>query len=113
MAYDENLAQRVKDALSDCKDVDIKKMFGGLCYMVSDHMCCGITNNLLMARVGPANYEECLQNEHTKKMDFTGKAMKGLIYVLPEGCQTEQQLNHWLTICLKYVESLPLKKKKR
>ena len=112
MAYDEILAERIRDVFSERKDVEIKKMFGGLCFMVSNHMCCGITKNLLMARVGPEKYEEYLQNEHTQEMNFTGKTMKGLIYINPEGCQTEQQLNHWLNICLKYIESLPPKLKK-
>ena len=63
MAYDEGLAQRIREQLQDRFDVEEKKMFGGLCFMVSDHMCCGIVNDTLMARVGPDNYKQCLAKE--------------------------------------------------
>ena len=60
MAYDEGLAERLNDYFGDRNDVEVKKMFGGLCFMVSNHMCCGIIGDTLMARVGTGNYSECL-----------------------------------------------------
>ena len=110
MAYDEGLAQRVRELLRDRIGVEEKKMFGGLCFMVSNHMCCGIVGETLMARVGPSNYEECLRCDHAGVMDFTGKAMKGMIYVAPEGIEDDAVLLHWLNICCEFVETLPPKK---
>ncbi|MFC1532756.1 TfoX/Sxy family protein [Thermodesulfobacteriota bacterium] len=112
MAYDEGLAERLNDYFEDRNDVEVKKMFGDLCFMVSDHMCCGIIGDTLMARVGPDNYTECLSKKHTKEMDFTGKAMKGMVYVAPEGIAEDSDLRKWLRICERFVESLPPKKPK-
>ena len=112
MAYDEGLAQRIREQLQDRFDVEEKKMFGGLCFMVSDHMCCGIVKDTLMARVGPDNYEKCLTKKYAREMDFTGKAMKGMIYVAPEGIESDTNLVEWLNYCLDFVESLPEKKSK-
>ena len=85
-------------------------MFGGLCFMVSDHMCCGIVGELLMARVGPENYEACLRQKHAKEMDFTGKSMKGMIYVSPAGLESDEDLEKWVSLCESFVRSLPPKK---
>ena len=78
--------------------------------MVSNHMCCGIIGNTLMARVGPENYEECLNQSDVRKMDFTGRAMKGMVYVDPEGIDTEEKLSYWIDICLDFIKTLPPKK---
>lgn len=109
MAYDAGLAGRVRNQLRHRSDVQERKMFGGLCFMVSRHMCCGILGDTLMARVGPFRYEDCLQDEHAREMDFTGRAMKGMVYVSSEGVGTEEDLGHWLQLCLGFVESLPQK----
>ncbi len=81
--------------------------------MVSNHMCCGIVKDTLMTRVGPDNYEECLAKKYAKEMDFTGKAMKGMIYVSPEGFEEDADLEYWLATCLDFVRSLPPKKPKK
>lgn len=107
MAYDEGLAQRLRELLADRTDVIEKKMFGGLCFMVSDHMCCGIVGDTLMARVGPQAYEACLQQDYVKEMDFTGKPMKGLVYVQAQGITEDTELSHWLGRCLDFVSALP------
>ena len=113
MAFDEGLAERIREQFQHRHDdVEEKKMFGGLCFMVSNHMCCGIVKDTLMARVGPDNYEGCLTKEHASEMDFTGKAMKGMIYVSPEGIESDSGLSSWLTFCTDFVESLPAKKPK-
>lgn len=113
MAYDEGLAERLQDYFEGRSDVEIRKMFGGLCFMVSNHMCCGIVGDTLMARVGPNRYEECLKKKHAREMDFTGKAMKGMVYVDPEGFESDAGLEHWVGICESYVQSLPPKKRKK
>lgn len=109
MAYDEGLAERIRECFQDRCDVVEKKMFGGLCFMVSNHMCCGIVGETLMARVGPINYEDCLAEEYVSEMDFTGKSMKGMIYVSAEGVEEDSELKRWVSICTDFVESLPPK----
>lgn len=110
MAYDEGLAERIRNLISDRKDVVEKRMFGGLCFMISGHMAFGIVHDQLMARVGSDQYQECLSKEFAREMDFTGKAMKGMIYVSPEGLTVDPDLESWLNNCLTFVESLPHKK---
>ena len=110
MSYDEGLAQRIREYLQETENVEEKKMFGGLCFMVSRHMCCGIVDDKLMARVGPDNYEHLLEIDHTQKMDFTGKPMKGMIYVEPDGLKSEKELEFWVEKCLAFIRSLPPKK---
>lgn len=109
MAYDEGLAERIREQFQDRIDVEEKKMFGGLCFMISDHMSCGIVNDTLMLRVGPDRYQECLAREHASEMDFTGRAMKGMIYVSPEGLEDDDSLSMWLRISMDFVKSLPPK----
>jgi len=112
MSNDEGLAERIRALLQVRNDVQEKKMFGGLCFMVSNHMCCGVVNNKLMARVGPDNYAKCLAMKHVSEMDFTGKAMKGMVYVSPQGIGSGANLSKWIGMCMDFVESLPAKKSK-
>jgi hypothetical protein len=109
MPYDEGLAERLHDYFDERYDVEVKKMFGGLCFMVSRHMCCGIIGENLMARVGPENYSECLSKSHVREMDFTGKAIKGMVYIEPEGISEDSDLEKWIGMCEKFVASLPPK----
>lgn len=109
MAFDEGLAERVREQLIDRSDVVEKRMFGGLAFMISGHMCCGIVNDSLMARVGPDQYSECLTQEHVSEMDFTGRPLKRMIYVAAEGVESDINLEHWINRCLKFVLSLPPK----
>ena len=112
MAYDEVLAERIREQFQDRDDVEEKKMFGGLCFMVANHMCCGIVKDTLMARVGPEKYEHCLSKKYASEMNFTGKAMKGMVYVSPKGIESRSDLNEWVNVCTGFVESLPEKKLK-
>lgn len=112
MSYDEALAERLRRQLHHHANVDEKKTFGGMCFMVSSHMCCGIVNDTLMARVGPDNYKKCLARKHAREMDFTGKAMTGMVYVDPDGIESDTALVEWVGICLDFVQSLPPKKPK-
>lgn len=79
--------------------------------MVSEHMCCGINGNTLMARVGPDRYEACLKEPNVKEMDFTGKPLKGFVYVQPKGIAGDSDLSAWVDRCLAFVLSLPKKKR--
>lgn len=113
MAFDEKLADRVREQFMDRMDVEEKKMFGGLSFMVSSHMCCGIIGDMLMARVGPDQYERCLGHPHAREMDFTGRSLKGMVYVDAEGVATAPDLAHWVGLCRDFVDSLPPKKQKK
>ena len=112
MSYDEGLAERIREQLQSRNDVEEKKMFGGLCFMVANHMCCGIVKETLMLRVGAKNYEDCLAMRNTSEMNFTGKAMKGMDYVQPEGFESDADLAGWLNLCTEYIATLPQKMKK-
>ena len=107
MAYDEGLAARIDAALGEVEDVEQKKMFGGICFLVRQHMCAGVVDDILMARVGPDQYDECLNEEHAREMTFTGKPMKGLVYVDPAGISTDARLQQWVDRCLDLVATLP------
>lgn len=113
MAFDIELASRVREALAARNDVTEKKMFGGLCFMVRGHMCCGIDSNNFMLRVGPDQYEAALNRRHAKPMDFTGRPLTGFVYVVPDGLKTKRDLAGWLKMGLDFVESLPVKAAKK
>jgi hypothetical protein len=77
--------------------------------MLYDHMCCGVLDDTLMVRVGPEGYEAALSQPHTRKMDFTGKPLKGFVYVEPAGFSSDRALRVWVSQAVKYVLSLPAK----
>lgn len=83
MAYDEQLAIRLRSVYAVHKGVVEKKMFGGIAFMVRGHMSCGIVDRTLMARVGPEQYAKALARAHAREMDFNGRSMKGFVYVDP------------------------------
>ena len=109
MAYDEELAERVRSILATKLEAEERKMFGGLAFLVRGHMCCGITESMLMGRIGRDAYEEALEQEHVRPMDFTGRPLKGFVYVGPEGLEDEGVLEAWIDRCLAFVETLPAK----
>lgn len=109
MAADDKLVERIRDVLSDRRDVEEKRMFGGVAFMVSGHMCCGPLDNDLMVRVGPDQYDSALKRKHATTMEFTGKPMKGFVTVKAEGIKTKRDLTRWVGLGLKFVENLPPK----
>jgi TfoX/Sxy family transcriptional regulator of competence genes len=109
MAYDESDAYRVRAALAGQEAVTERKMFGGLAFMVHGHMCCGVMQDHLMVRVGPDQYADALAQPHAREMDFTGRPMKGIVWVDPPGFQSEAGLQTWIERGLAFVTSLPPK----
>ncbi|HYR86955.1 MAG TPA: TfoX/Sxy family protein [Terriglobia bacterium] len=89
--------------------IEDKRMFGGLAIMVNGHMCCGIVGRNLVVRVGGNEYEQALSQPHARPMDFTGRAMRGFVYVDPAGCRSNTQLKSWIQRGLHFVLSLPPK----
>lgn len=108
MAYSEALAARVRALLGARGDVTERKMFGGIAFMVRGNMCCGIVKDDLMLRVGAERYEEALA-AGARVMDFTGRPMRGMVYVDAVKCKTEKMLTAWLERGLRFTESLPAK----
>ncbi len=109
MAYDEEFAARVREVVAEQDGITERKMFGGLAFMLSGNMFCGIIGNELMLRVGPARYQEALDTPHVRPMDFTGRPMTGMVYVEAEGCRTDQALEAWISRALGFARSLPPK----
>jgi len=109
MAYDEGLAQRIREALDDVHGASEKKMFGGLCFLIRGNMCCGVVGEELMVRVGPDAYEEALALPHAREMDFTGRAMKGMVYVSTEGLAEDEDLAAWVGRGVAFAGTLPSK----
>lgn len=109
MAYDEGLAERLRDALQGRAEITERKMFGGLAFMARGHICVGILGEVLMARVGPAAYEQALALPHVRPMDFTGKPMQGYVFVDPPGIAEDGDLAAWVDRCHGFVQTLPPK----
>ena len=109
MAYDEGLAERVRAVLAIRGDHRERKMFGGLAFMADGNMACGVVGDTLMVRVGPDAYADALAQPGAREMDFTGKAMKGMVYVDADGVAEDDALGAWVDRGLTYARSLPPK----
>jgi TfoX/Sxy family transcriptional regulator of competence genes len=111
MAYDEALATRIRTALQGRDDVTERKMFGGIAWMIRDHMAVGIIRDDLMVRVGREAHDEALGRPHTRPMDFGGRPMRGMVYVGPEGVASDADLHRWVETGAAYAEAQPPKKR--
>lgn len=109
MAYDERLAERVREALTTRADVSEKKMFGGLCFLLGGNMACGIVGDELMVRTGPDAWTDVLALPHAREMDFTGRSLKGFVYVASRGLEDDAALDSWIRRGADYAASLPPK----
>lgn len=109
MAFDEGLAQRLREIFAERDDMKERRMFGGLAFMLSGNMCCGVIGDELMARVGPDNYASALEHAQARPMDFTGKPLTGFVYVASDGIAADQDLERWVRRCTEFVDSLPAK----
>ena len=103
MAYDEQLAERIRRSFNRAKvRFEEKRMMGGLCFMVDGKMCVGVEKSRLMARIDPAAYEAALNKKGCVPMDFTGRPMRGFVFVNPEGLTTDARLKAWLNLALEF-----------
>ena len=91
MAYSEALANRIRGVMGN-RRISERKMFGGLCFLLQGKMCCGVLKDLLVVRIDPANSAALLKSPHVRPMDFTGRPMRGFLYVGPGACKTKKQL---------------------
>ena len=111
MTYDEKLADKVRTALADRKTVEEKKMMGGLTFMVNGKMCVGVLKDELMVRLDPAVYEVALKRKGCRPMDFTGKPMKGFVFVSPKGTSNKKDLDYWVDLALDFNKIAKASKK--
>jgi hypothetical protein len=110
MPFDDVLASRIRELVGGDPLMSERKMFGGLCFMTSGNMCFGVVADDLMVRVGPDKWKDSLSKPFTREMDFTGRSMRGMVYVSPEGLGEEANLRRWLQVGLDYASSLPPKR---
>ena len=114
MAYDEALADRVRSLIGRThSNVEEKRMFGGLCFMVNDKTCVGVEKERLMVRLDPALTAEVMQRPGCKPMDFTGRVMKGFVFVDASTLAEDGDLKYWLKLALDYNKiAKPSRKRK-
>jgi TfoX/Sxy family transcriptional regulator of competence genes len=114
MPFNEKLADRVRELLSITqKNVEEKKMFGGLCFMVNDKMCVGVEAERLMVRLDPGKFDEVMEKEGCRPMDFTGKVMKGFVFVDIDALDTKKKLEYWINLALAYNKVAKASRKKK
>jgi len=113
MAYNQILANRIREQLQDFAAIEEKEMMGGLCFMLNDKMCVGIFKDELMCRVDPAVYEEALEQKGCHEMDFTGRPMKGWVLIDESGMKTIAGLNYWIGLAIDYNKHAKSSKKKK
>ncbi len=111
MAFDEALADRIRDVLASRPELSERKMFGGIAFMLAGNMAVGVIGEDLMVRLDPADAEKALGEPHTRPMDFTGKPAKNMVYVDPEGTASDEDLAAWVEAGADYATSLPPKPK--
>ena len=109
MAYDETLADRVRDVLGPRADLTERKMFGGIAFMVGGNMAVGVIEDDLMVRLDPADAERALHEPHVRPMDFTGRPMKGMVFVDSAGTEPDDDLAAWVDAGADHAASLPPK----
>jgi len=97
MAYDEQLANRIRQAFGTRNDITERKMFGGLAFLHRGRMCCGIVGSDLMVRIPEDEFDAVMRGRHVRPMDFTGKPLRGFVYVSPPGFRTAAALRTWVS----------------
>jgi len=108
MAYNEKLAERIRDELSGAPFVE-KKMFGGIGFLVHGNMACGVHKQSMIVRVDPNKHAALLKKPHARPFDITGKPMKGWLVVDADGCKTAKQLSAWVKEGVEFALTLPTK----
>ena len=114
MAYDELLANRVREALSEQDQVTEVKMFQGLCFMVNDKMCVCIRNQDMLCRIGNEQAAVALENDNCRQMVMGSRVMKDFVFVEAESLHSTKEFDYWIDLCLRFNKiAKPAKKKKK
>ena len=109
MAFSESLAARIRDALVRKKNIEEKKMFGGVGFLLNGNMLVGVWKDSMIARLGPDASDDALREPHVREFDITGKPMKGWVIVEPDGIEDDDQLTGWIERSMEFVQTLPKK----
>ncbi len=113
MAYDENLANRVREQLVNLQNIEEKEMMGGLVFMYNDKMCVGIIKDELMCRIDPEFHEAAVEKLGCRTMDFTKRPMKGYVLIEDVGMRTQKDLDYWIKLALDFNKKAKSSKKKK
>ncbi len=113
MAFNEKLADRIREALTDVPNAEEKYMFGGVCFMVNGKMCVGVVKDDMMCRIDPDLEDIVLEKPGCRPMDFSGRPMKGYVYVSEEGMKKKKDLDYWISLCLEFNAKAKASKKKK
>ena len=113
MTCDAGLVERVRRALEGESGIALRRMFGGVCFTVNGNMACGVQRDELVVRVGPEAHADALRDPFARPMDFTGRPMKGYVYVAAAGCGNLRSTRRWVTRGVRFARSLPRKRGRR
>ncbi len=112
MAYNENLADRIRESMATHENVEEKLMFGGVCFMLNGKMCVGVVKDEMMCRIDPKIYLQALEKKGCREMVFTGKPMNGYVYVSEEGMKSKDEFDYWIRLCVEFNSIAKAAKKK-
>jgi TfoX N-terminal domain len=110
MAYDQELAERVRELLAPRANLSERKMFGGIGFMVAGNMCCGVIDEDLIVRLDPEDAEQALHEPHVRVFDYSGRPMRGWLFVEPKATVGDDGLAGWVDAAFAFASSLPAKK---
>jgi len=113
MAFNEKLSNRIREAIAHFPNVEEKNMFGGVCYMLNGKMCVGVVKDEMMCRIDHDVYEEALEKPGCREMTFTGKPMKGYVFISDEGMKTKKQFDYWINLCIEFNKKAKAATKKK
>ena len=111
MAFDEALAARIRHALARRRNIEEKKMFGCVCFLLNGNALAGVWKDRLIARLSPDEGKKALREPHVRAFDITGRPMRNWVAVEPGGVEDDDQLKGWINLALKFVKALPVKEK--
>jgi len=104
MAYNEKLTNRIREALADVPNVEEKKMFSGITFMVNGKMCISAGNDRIMCRIDPAIHEEAIKRKGSRTVEMKGREYKGYVYVNEDGIKTKKDFDYWIGLSLEFNE---------
>lgn len=113
MAYNEKLVNRIREVIAEVPKTVEKNMFGGVCFMVNNKMCVGVVKDEMMCRINPDVMDTALERPGCRVMDFTGKPMKGYVFVSEEGLKSKKDLHYWINLSLAFNKFAKASKKKK
>jgi len=113
MAYNQTLANHIRENLQEMESIEEKEMFGGLCFLLNDKMFVGVIKDEMMCRIDPAFYEDAIEKTGCHEMLFTGKPMKGWVMIEESGLKTAGDFNYWIGLAVDYNQHAKSSKKKK